>query len=319
MNRTARRYVCLLLGCAGVLIGGLALLNFIVDPFNRYGLNRLGVFISAERECKATYVTRFPHDALLMGNSRENRTPPDRLEGFHFFNAAISGATPEETYFFLKHFARHERLVVLNVDLGTQDLGENHGDIFAPKGLTSTLDNLLNLETTGYSLQTIIKSFSQHPQRIALDGTVPESDWVRVASRNNPQEHAYAIHTLQCGWEGYHCRPLAQMSYYRKISECLRERGILCLVVIPPLHEEVAQPLQNSSAAVEVAAWKRQLGTIFPHIVDLSFSAYGAATNYFPSDPIHFKTEIAVRLMNQEVLPFATRLLNEKSPPAAGP
>jgi hypothetical protein len=319
MNRTARRYVFLALGCAGLLIGGLVLLNFIVDPFNRYGLNRLGVFISAERECKATYVTRFPHDALLLGNSRQNRTPPGQLAGFHFFNAAISGATSEEIYYFLQHFAHDQRLVVLNVDAGEQDSGENHGDIFAPKGLLSARDNLLNLQTTGYSLQTIFKSFSKHPQRIGLDGTVPEADWVRVANRDNPQEQAFAIQALQRGWEGYHCPPPARMAYYAKISECLRERGILCVVVIPPMHEAVAQSLQSSPAAAEVAAWKRQLGTIFPHVLDLSFSSYGAATNFYPCDPIHFKTDVDVSLMNHEVLPFATRLLNEKSPSAAKP
>jgi len=39
-----------------------------------------------------------------------------------------------------------------------------------------------------------------------------------------------------------------------------------------------------------------------------------------PTRPeVKFKIEIAIRLMNREVLPFATRLLNEKSPPGAGP
>ena len=318
MSRTARHYVLLTLGLAGCLIGGLALLNFIIDPYNRYGLNRLGVYISAERECKSTYVTRYPHDALLMGNSRENRTQPDRLKGFRFFNAAISGATPEETYFFLQHFARHERLVVLPVDLGAHDPADRHGDIFAPKGLTSAIDNLLNLETTGYSIRTIFESFSKHPQRIGVDGTVPESNWIRVASRNDPQAAAFAVNVLQSVWNGYHCPSLAQMSDYVKIRDYLRDQAIPCVVVIPPMHEAVTQSLQSSPAAAEVAAWKRQLGTIFPQVVDLSFSSYGAATNFYPCDPLHFKTEVGVRLLNEEVLPVATRMLHGTPPTAAG-
>ncbi|MGA2245379.1 MAG: hypothetical protein ABSH48_10295 [Verrucomicrobiota bacterium] len=318
MNRTARRHVFLTLGLAGCLAGGLALLNFIIDPYNRYGLNRLGVYISAERECKSTYVTRYPHDALLLGNSRENRTQPDQLKGFRFFNAAISGATSEEIYYFLQHFARHERLVVLPVDLGEHDAAECHGDLFAPRGLTSAFDNLLNLETTGYSLRTITESFSKHPQRIGPDGTVPESNWVRIANRDDPQAAAFAIQVLRGVWDGYHCPSLAQMSYYVKISEYLRERAIPCVVVIPPMHEAVAQSLQSSPAAAEVAAWERQLKTIFPHVIDLSFSSYGAATNFYRCDPLHFKTEVGVRLMNREVLPFATRVLRETAPSAAG-
>jgi hypothetical protein len=107
---------------------------------------------------------------------------------------------------------------------------------------------------------------------------------------------------------------MEQMSFYVKISECLRQRAIPCVVVIPPIHEAVAQAAQSGSAAKEVAAWKRQLRVIFPHVIDLSFSAYDSATNFYRSDPVHFKPDVGIRFMNQEVLPVATRLLRETSP-----
>jgi hypothetical protein len=314
MNRTARRYVLLVLGLAGGLAGGLALLNLIIDPFNRFGLNRLGVYISAERECKSVYVKRFPHDALLIGNSRAARIPPGPLAGFRFFNAAFSGATPEEVYYFLQHFAWRQRLVILTVDIGMCDPMERQGDIFAPKGLTSALDNLLNLQTTGYSIRTLSESWSKHPDPIGPDGSAPEFDWIRNADQGDPKKAAYLIETLQNVWGVYHCPPMEQMSFYVKISECLRQRAIPCVVVIPPIHEAVAQAAQSGSAAKEVAAWKRQLRVIFPHVIDLSFSAYDSATNFYRSDPVHFKPDVGIRFMNQEVLPVATRLLRETSP-----
>jgi hypothetical protein len=319
MNRDARRYVLLALGLAICLTGGMALLNLIIDPFNRYGINRLGVYISAERECKSTYVKRFPHDALLVGNSREIRIPPEQLEGFRFFNGAFSGATPEEIYFFLQHFAWHQRLVVLAVDIGEQDPVERHGDIFAPKGLTSALDNLLNLQTAEYSIRTISESLSKHPQPIGPDGLVPVGSSMLDADRDDPGEEAYRIKFMQHIWDGYHCPPKAQMSFYVKISECLRQRAIPCVVVIPPTQEAVARSAQSGPTAEEVAAWKRQLGTIFPHVIDLSFSSYDAATNFYRADPIHFKPDVGVRFMNTEVLPFATRILHGISPSAAAP
>ena len=319
MNRTARRYVLLALGLALGLAGGVALLNFIVDPFNRYGNNHLGVYISAERECKSTYITRFPHDALLVGNSREIRIPPAQLEGFRFFNGAFSGATPEEIYFFLEHFARHQRLIVLAVDVGEQDPAECHGDIFAPKGLVSALDNLLNLQTAEYSIRTIAESLSKHPQPIGLDGLVPVGSSMLDADRNDPQQEAYRIKAMQQMWDGYHCPPMEQMSFYVKIGECLRQRGIPCVVVIPPTQEAVAHSVQSGSTAAEVAAWKRQLNTIFPHMIDLSFSSYDAATNFYRADPMHFKPDVGVRFMNTDVLPFAAGTLRETSPPAAAP
>ncbi len=203
MNRIARRFVLLALGLTIGLTGGMSLLNLVVDPFNRYGLNHLGVYISAERECKSTYVTRFPHDALLVGNSRETRIPPAQLEGFRFFNGAFSGATPEEVYFFLQHFAWHQRLVVLAVDVGEQDPAECHGDIFAPKGLTSALDNLLNLQTTEYSIRTISESLSKHPQPIGRDGLVPVGSSMLDADRDDPAREAYRIKSMEEMWDGY--------------------------------------------------------------------------------------------------------------------
>ncbi len=314
MNRTARHYVLLALGLAVCLTGGLALLNLIVDPFNRYGNNRLGVYISAERECKSTYVKQFPHDALLVGNSREIRIPPKELEGFRFFNGAFSGATAEEIYFFLQRFANHQRLVVLAVDIGAQDPAESHGDIFAPKGLTSAFDNLFNLQTTEYSIRTISESLSKNPQPFGPDGLMPVGSSVQDADRDDPAKEAYVIKSMQNMWAGYHCPPVEQMSFFVKISGCLRQRAIPCVVVIPPTHEAIARSAQGGSTAAEVAAWKRQLGTIFPHVIDLSFCSYNAATNFYRSDPLHFKPEVGVRLMNREVIPYATRLLRETNP-----
>jgi hypothetical protein len=305
MNQSARHYVLLALGLAGGLMGGLALLNLWVDPFNRFGNNRLGVYISAERECKPVYIQRFPHDALLIGNSRAARIPPAALNGFRFFNAAFSGATTEETYYFLEHFAWHERLVILAADIGSCDPAELHGDIFAPKGLGSALDNLLNLQTTMYSIRTIADSLSENPDPIGLDGAAQTLDWVRHADEGDPRKNAYMIKILQQAWNGYHCPTLGQMSFYVKISECLRQRAIPCVVVIPPTHEDVARSAQSGVTAAEVAAWKRQLRAIFPHVIDLSFGPYGAATNFYRSDPVHFKPDVGIRLMNQEVLPFA--------------
>ena len=316
MNRTARRFVLLALGLAVGLTGGLALLNFIIDPFNRYGNNRLGVYISAERECKSIYVKRFAHDALLVGNSREVRIPPGQLKGYRFFNAAFSGATYEELYYFLKHFAWNQRLVVFAVDVGSCDPAECRGDIFAPKGLTSALDNLLNLQTTEYSIRTISESLSKNPQPIRPDGEVPVSNWIRDADQDDPRKAAYMVKFLKDKWDGYHCPPMEKMSFLVKIGECLRQRGIPCVVVIPPTHEAVALSAQSGFVGGEVAAWKRQLGTIFPHVIDLSFSSYNAATNFYQTDPLHFKPEVGVRFMNTEVLPFATRILREMPLPA---
>jgi len=147
MNPAARRHVLLSLTLAGALAGGIGLLNYCVDPYNRFGNNRLGVFISAERESKAVEVRRFPHNALLVGDSRMAMVPVSRLQDFRFFNGAFGGATSEEVYYFLNHFAIQDELVVVGIALGQCDPEIPQGDIFAPATWRSSRDNLLNLRT----------------------------------------------------------------------------------------------------------------------------------------------------------------------------
>jgi hypothetical protein len=175
------------------------------------------------------------------------------------------------------------------------------------------------LQTTEYSIRTISESLSKRPQPIGLDGQLPVGNSMQDADRDDPGQEAYRIKAMQQVWDGYNCPPMAQMSFFVKISECLQQRGIPCVVVIPPTQEAVAQSVQNGSAAAEVAAWKRQLGTIFPHVLDLSFSSYDAATNFYRADPMHFRPDVGVRFMNADVLPFANQVLRESPPPAAAP
>jgi hypothetical protein len=108
------------------------------------------------------------------------------------------------------------------------------------------------------------------------------------------------------------------LTFLIKIDGCLRQRGIPCVVVIPPIHEAAAQVAQADPVREEVAAWKRQLGAIFPQVIDLSFSSYDAETNFYRTDPLHFKSEVGVRFMNAEVLPLANRMRREP-PPTAPP
>ena len=103
------------------------------------------------------------------------------------------------------------------------------------------------------------------------------------------------------------------MSFYVKLADCLRRRGIACVVLIPPLQEEVANSVRASSTRAGLQAWRRQLDSLFPNVVDLSFSAYGAAENFFKCDPAHFKPEVGVRMLNAEVVTVALRALQEKT------
>lgn len=313
MSPGARHYVLLTLGLAGALAGGLGLLNYWVDPYNRFGHNRLGVYISAERESKSTEVRRYPHNALLLGNSRMAMIPVAQLNGFRFFNGALGGATAEETYYFVYHYATRLDLVVLGVDLGAGDPPTLQGDIFAPPTWTATLNVLLNLSTVEYSLRTISEHAAGHPSSLTADGSFNPTRWFELYDHEDPPRLEWQLERLDREVEDYAGTSKERMSFYARLADCLRQRGITCVVLVPPLHEAVAQRVRASPVCVGLQAWRRQLDTLFPNVVDLSFSTYGAAGNFFKCDPAHFKPEVGVRMLNAEVIPVALRAVKEKS------
>jgi hypothetical protein len=309
MNSGAHRYVLLILGLAGALAGGLGVLNYAVDPYNRFGHNRLGVYISAERESKSTEVRRYPHNALLLGNSRMAMIPVAQLTGFRFFNGALGGATDEESYYFAYHYATRLDLVVLGVDLGAGDPPVLKGDTFLPPSLTSDLNNLLNLSTVEYSFRTIGEHWRGRPSSLRVDGSFEPARWFELYDREDPPHLAWEVNRLLTAYQGPAASLKVEMTFYLKLAQCLRQRGIACVVVVPPLYETVAQRVQASPGRAAFEPWLRQLETVFPNVVDLSFSPYCAADNFFKCDPVHFKPDVGARMLNAEVIPLALKVL----------
>jgi hypothetical protein len=333
MKSPARRFVIVVLGLCTLLVGGTALLNYVVDPYDRYGNNRLGVYISAERETKATEVRRYPHNALLVGNSRMAMIPPKELKGFRFFNGAFAGATPEEVFWYVHHFARKQDLVVLGIDPAPTGPQPTKGDIFAPPGWESILENLISLQTLEYSLKTIFQHLAGKPSHVGPDGAFDNEGWVKRANREdsafvtaemenmkrimesaalqNAEEMTRFHKTIEAlhPWLPVVPPPFPQLTFYRRIAETLRERGITCVVVVPPAHEAIARSFDGTHVQRAFRAWVDELRALFPHVVDLSESTYGAAENFYPADPGHFKPETGVRFMNEAVLPVAKQAL----------
>jgi hypothetical protein len=313
MNPRARAYVLLSLGIGVLIVATVGLFNFLVDPYNRFGNNRLGVFISAERESKPTEVRRYPHNALLIGNSRMAMIPADRLESFHFFNAAFGGGTAEEQYYFLEHYAAKEGVVVMGIDLGQCDPPASQGDIFARPSLNAVLDNLLSLQTLEYSVRTIFDHRDGKPATMRRDGSFNAQGWFELYDRENSAYVQWQLDGLKRGVDNYTAPPMERMAFYRKIAELLRERKIACVVVVPPFHEALAKYIQASATLPAYQQWRRELGSIFPVVVDLSFGPDCAAENFFKSDVVHFKPEVGVRLFNAKVIPVALEAVRKRS------
>ena len=312
MKSPARRFTLVMLAMSAFFLGGPVLLNYVVDPYDRFGNNRMGVYIMCEREMKATEVVRRPHNALLIGNSRIASIPAPELKGFHFFNAGFAAASAEEIYWFLQHHAHKEEIVVLGIDLGMKDPPVLQGDIFRRGDWALAAENLVNLQTVEYSFKTLFSHWAGKPSHFLPDGSpAPSSHWTDPGKEADRLAGKIFLESLKGAMVERVFKPPRSLSFYRKIADTLRERKIPCLIVLPPMHEEVVRHIESLNLQGECQAWLEEVRAIFPNIVDLTSSPHSAASGFYVRDPVHYKPEIGVRFMNGEVLPVAMKLVGE--------
>ena len=271
----------------------------------------MGIYISAEREAKATEVARYPHNALFVGNSRMAMIPASGLKGFRFFNGAFAGATAEEVHWFLHHHAHGQELVVLGIDLGMQDPAPVKGDGFRRGDWGSVTENLVSLETLEYSVKTMTSHWAGTPSHLQPDGTFQFESWMKQADRENPAATQAQLEIMKRTWGSFVPPPPGQMSFYRKISETLRARKIACVVVVPPMHEELIRHIAAMHLQGAYAEWLDEVRALFPNVVDLSSVSHSSAANFYKADLAHFKPEAGIRFMNEEVLPVAMKAVRE--------
>ncbi len=314
MKSPARRFTLIMLAVSVLFVGGPVLLNWLVDPYDRFGNNTMGVFIMAEREMKPSEVMRFPHNALLIGNSRIASITVAKVGGFRFFNASFAAANAEEIYYFLEHYAHRQELVVLGIDMGMQDPTALKGDIFRRGDFAAVSEHLVNLQTAEYSLKTMFSHWGGQPSRYLPDGSLAAPEWGKAGKKDDPTAGKRYLDDMKKHTVQNILTPQRTLSLYQKIASLLRERNIPCVVVMPPIHEAVFRHVGEADRRDIYDAWLAEVGAIFPNVVNLTDSPYGSASNFYPRDPLHYKPEVGVQFMNEVVVPFAKKVVGERKP-----
>ncbi len=309
MQSPALRFTRIMLASCVVSVLGLALMNYLVDPYDRFGNNRLGVYVMAEREVKADWVRHYPHNALYVGNSRMQVIQASTLDGFRFFNGAFAAANPEQMYWFIHHFAHGQELVVLGVDIGVNDPGTLEGDIFGGMNRSAAADHLLNLQTVEFSFKTIFSHWARKPGEYRADGSTTQVDWGNGKRRDDPVIGKERLEQYKKTAEHLVRQSPHKLSFLARIADTLRERRIPCVLLVPPIHEEAVRHIEALHLQQECTAWVDDVRVIFPNLLDLSFSPYGAAKGFFAKDPLHYKAEVGTRFMNEVVVPFANKVI----------
>lgn len=294
-----RRFLGIALGIVATTVA----VSLVVDPWNRFGLNRLGVFISASREFKLTEAARFPHDALLLGNSRTAMLPVAELKGAKFFNGAFEGASLGEIRLFLERHLHGQKFVVLNLDPYT--LGPESDRIpteaFAAPGPRALGSYLASLKALEYSAKTIGSGLAGKPRSYLPDGTTASEEWKRQRDVDNVPWQQSQLKTQQERLAGFRFDP-KRVEELRAIDTLVRERGATLVPYLSPVHEDLRPALSSGQAGDEWAKATKAVKEIFPKVVDLTQSAYSDRTNYYKTDPVHFYPEIGIHFLNHDVL-----------------
>jgi hypothetical protein len=290
-----------------ISVGGLLLVglfNLLVDPYDRFGLNRLGVYVSASREYKLRQAGRQPHDALLVGNSRIAQIPAAELRGRRFFNAGMDGASLREVELFLERNLRPHELVVLNLDHYALGFESDLEPAIAFAPLTPhTLGNyLLNPKTIEYSVRTISKHLAGKPPIYGPDGTTGSAQWRLDRDRDDPAWTRAEIATQSGHAAGFRL-DAQRLVELRRLQQLVQERQGQLIVFFSPVHEDVLPALESGTAAVEWKRAVREVTALFPGAVDLTHSSFSNRTNYARTDPVHYFPEVGLRILNELVLP----------------
>ena len=289
-----------------IITAGLLLLtastNYMIDPYNKMGNNKIGLYHSLDREIK-NQITFFKHDAILIGSSKTGRINPDDIDLYKFYNASIDAVTPEEIFFYLKKYAIHEKFILIGLDFYMFNERE-----FPIKTMNkwyhnsyTTIEYLLG----GKVLRDSKKSISmwlkkQKPYIIKKNGQKT------ISNSYKTRDYKKIIDFLCIHHYGNFHFSNERMAYLSKTKTLLKDRNIDCLVFINPLHEEVYTALQRLDSYELFIKWKQELKIIFPDLVDLSYSQYSAKNGFMKQDPYHYKPETGIAFLNKILNGFLT-------------
>ena len=303
-----RRY----LATAGLVAGGLlalaAAINYFIDPFDYFGRNTLGVYISAEREAKLTGLRQHQHDAILIGTSKAAMIDVSKVAGpAPFYNASLGGAKPEEIIGLVQHVAPTAPLIVVALDFFQYGNGTPlEPTPFPPATWQHNFGYLFNLQGLGYAFTTVSGALRGRAPTLRPDGSFDSAEWRQHNSHITPAALAQLFAQRKMEWSEFHFSP-DRLNCLEQLRVALDRSGVPYLVFINPLHAEDLRLLRQVGFEPAFDQWRARVRRDFPGVIDLADSAYSNPANFFPADPVHFLPEVGADLLNQAVLPHAPK------------
>ena len=289
-----------------LVLGAVAAVNWLVDPFDRFGRNWTGVYISAERETKATEVRRVPHDAVLLGNSKMALVNTARIPGLRMYNAAFGGASLAEIDAFARAYLGREKVGGEKVAVIGLDLAQFGTPSPAPVaavlrggGWRDAAAYLLDARGIEYGWKSVWSRRLGKAPSLRADGSYDAAHWAPLTVPDPARTRSEL--NRQAAELGALVPSDAALDLLAGTVGELARRGVTVRLFLLPVHPETAAALRTLPDAAALARLRATLAARFPGMVDLTDGPLSRAGNFFAADPIHM-TEPVARAAVEEAL-----------------
>ena len=267
-----------------------AAINLAIDPFNRFGMNKLGVLSSNERVSKKAQLRLVSHDALLMGSSMVAYIDPAPLPCHVFYNAAFASALPEEILNFLQEEQLEPKLILLGLD--PYMMNERSYPLAARH--YERLDDWTESAAYLFSLNVLKNAFMAVGADYVRSGLLEprgNRNAAQLLKRNSEMAtHNYenAIRALiESDYRGFRYSD-ARLGVIKEIRDMALRRNIRLKVFLNPMNEDLHQSLSRIGMEATIRRFREDMRAILPDLADFTDSSFARRDNYFRFDPYHY-------------------------------
>lgn len=328
IRRIAAAFILGLLGIVGT--------NAYFDPGARvpFGGVNLADLQDADTawKLKPFLVREYPHDAIMIGNSRIFYIDPTKVAGFRLYNAGQPYMNAQRINSYLNRVACDLKVVVIAYDF---DMFHSARGASLPKPQNDPYNNFLLqafpepcrgpslFQRVAGGLQLYARNLSYLLSRDTLEksllravagptGARPaifpagNKDVTAAVHAQSLDTNPYQISEEPFGKHLEQCCAYTGMVYNRDwladvrvTRDMLAARGLRAVVILPPIHERVLARITAAGLAEGLARFRQDICDIFPQTVDLTESHYSDFRNFFAWDPLHFLPDVGAEIVNE--------------------
>lgn len=279
-------------------------LNWYVDGFGYFGRSPLGIYREHySREWVAATISKYPHDAVILGNSKTIQIPSRKIRTCRVYNASFHGGRPEEFKHFIEHSLPHDTFLLLGLDLFIF----NEEPLRNPSFGLITFDNLVayvfSLGATQYTFNIIKQWRVDKP-------LMPSGALLGSGGKSTDQLVKDNARLIGYDYEGFHrivSKTMfknfrlseARFEILREIKQMLERRGQRYAVFLNPVSPGGLAFFKRKGLLEASFEFRKRVREIFPDTIDLTDGAYSRKEFFYKRDSLHYLPHIGATFIDE--------------------